>query len=51
MQLIILAIACLSVQFFAKYAGHNVKKVTYDLVGMGGMFFLLTAASGLELGG
>ena len=51
MQLIFLAIACLSVQFFAKYSGHNVKKITYDLVGMGGLFFLLTAASGLDLGG
>ena len=51
MQLIFLAIACLSVQFFAKYAGHNAKKATYDLVGLGGLFFLLTAASGLDLGG
>lgn len=51
MQLIFLAIACLSVQFFAKYAGHNTKKVTYDLVGLGGLFFLLTSASGLDLGG
>jgi hypothetical protein len=50
MQLIFLAIACLSVQFFAKYAGHNMKKVTYDLVGLGGLFFLLTASSGLDLG-
>ena len=48
MQIIFLAIACLSVQFFAKYAGHNVKKVPYDLVGLGGLFFLLTAASGLD---
>ncbi len=51
MQLIMLAIACLSVQFFAKYAGHNVKKLPYDLVGLGGLFFLLTSASGLDLGG
>jgi len=51
MQLILLAIACLSVQFVAKYAGHNVKKLPYDLVGLGGLFFLLTAASGLDLGG
>ena len=51
MQLIMLAVACLSVQFFAKYAGHNVKKLPYDLVGLGGLFFLLTAASGLDLGG
>jgi len=51
MHLILLAIACLSVQFVAKYIGHNVKKLPYDLVGLGGLFFLLTAASGLELGG
>jgi hypothetical protein len=51
MNLILLAISCLSVQFVAKYVGHNVKKLPYDLVGLGGMFFLLTAASGLELGG
>ena len=51
MNLILLAIACLSVQFVAKYVGHNVKKLPYDIVGLGGLFFLLTAASGLELGG
>jgi len=51
MQLILLAIACLSVQFVAKYSGHNVKKLPYDLVGLGGLFFLLTSASGLDLGG
>jgi len=51
MHLILLAIASLSVQFVAKYIGHNVKKLPYDLVGLGGLFFLLTAASGLELGG
>lgn len=51
MQLILLAVACLSVQFVAKYTGHNVKKLPYDLVGLGGLFFLLTAASGLDLGG
>src|SRR5690242_8145084 len=51
MHLILLAIACLSVQFVAKYIGHNVKKLPYDLVGLGGLFFLLTAASGLDLGG
>ena len=51
MHLILLAISCLSVQFVAKYVGHNVKKLPYDLVGLGVLFFLLTAASGLELGG
>jgi hypothetical protein len=51
MQIIVLGIACLSVQFFAKYSGMNVKKVLYDLVGLGGLFFLLTAASSLDIGG
>lgn len=51
MHIIVLGIACLSVQFFAKYAGMNVKKVLYDLVGLGGLFFLLTAASGLDIAG
>jgi len=51
MILISLAVACLSVQFFAKYAGHNVKTLPYDMVGLGGLFFLLTASSGLDLGG
>ena len=51
MHLIGLAVACLSVQFFAKHAGMNTKKVLYDLVGLGGLFFLLTAASSLDIGG
>ncbi len=51
MHIILLGIACLSVQLFAKYAGLNVKKALYDLVGLGGLFFLLTAASMLEIGG
>jgi hypothetical protein len=51
MHIILLGIACLSVQFFAKYAGMNVKKVLYDLVGLGGLFFLLTAASALDITG
>jgi hypothetical protein len=49
MHIIVLAVACLSVQFFAKYSGMNVKKVLYDLVGLGGLFFLLTAASSLDM--
>ena len=50
MNLILLAMSCLSVQFVAKYIGHNVKKLPYDIVGLGGLFFLLTAASSLDLG-
>jgi hypothetical protein len=51
MYLIALGIACLCVQFFAKFSGMNVKKVLFDLVGLGGLFFLLTAASGMDIGG
>jgi hypothetical protein len=51
MHIIVLGLACLSVQLFAKYSGMSVKKVLYDLVGLGGLFFLLTAASSLEFGG
>jgi len=51
MNLILLAIACLSLQFVAKYVGHNVKQLPYDMVGLGGLFFLLAAPSSLDLGG
>ena len=51
MHIIVLGLACLSVQLFAKFSGMSVKKGLYDLVGLGGLFFLLTAASSLEFGG
>lgn len=43
-ETIILAIACLSAPLFAKYAGYEITKKPYDMVGVGGLFFLLGAA-------
>lgn len=43
-ETIILAIACLSAPLFAKYAGYEISKKPYDMVGVGGLFFLLGAA-------
>ncbi len=50
MQIILLGIACLGVHLFAKHSTQNMKKMLFDLVGLGGLFFLLTAASGLDYG-
>ena len=46
-ETIILAIACLSAPLFAKYAGYEIRKKPFDLVGVGGLFFLLAAAFSL----
>src|SRR5258708_5916145 len=46
-ETIILAIACLSAPLFAKYAGYEIHKKPYDMVGVGGLFFLLGAAFAL----
>lgn len=46
-ETIILAIACLSAPLFAKYAGYEIHKKPYDMVGVGGLFFLLGAAFSL----
>lgn len=43
-ETIILAMACLSAPLFAKYAGYEINKKPYDMVGVGGLFFLLGAA-------
>jgi len=43
-ETIILAVACLSAPLFAKYAGFEITKKPYDMVGVGGLFFLLGAA-------
>ena len=44
---IILAIACLSAPLFAKYAGYEIHKKPFDMVGVAGLFFLLGAAFSL----
>lgn len=46
-ETIILAIACLSAPLFAKYAGYEIKKKPFDMVGVAGLFFLLAAAFSL----
>ncbi|OGR84080.1 MAG: hypothetical protein A2636_02250 [Elusimicrobia bacterium RIFCSPHIGHO2_01_FULL_64_10] len=43
-ETIILGIACLSAPLFAKYSGYEISKKPYDMVGVGGLFFLLGAA-------
>jgi len=43
-ETIILGIACLSTPLFAKLAGYEITKKPYDMVGVGGIFFLLGAA-------
>src|SRR5205085_10186352 len=44
LETIILGIACLSAPLFAKLAGYEISKKPYDMVGVGGLFFLLGAA-------
>ncbi len=46
-ETIILGVACLSAPLFAKYAGYEIRKKPYDMVGVGGLFFLLGAAFAL----
>ena len=46
-ETIILAIACLSAPLFAKYAGYEIRKKPFDMVGVAGLFFLLGAAFSL----
>ena len=43
-ETMILGIACLSAPLFAKYSGYEITKKPYDMVGVGGLFFLLGAA-------
>ncbi len=50
MQIIVLGIACLAIHLYAKHSTQNMKKLLFDFVGLGGLFFLLTAASGMDYG-
>ena len=43
-ETIMLGVACLSAPLFAKLAGYEITKKPYDMVGVGGLFFLLGAA-------
>jgi len=41
---LILAVAALSAPMFAKYAGYELRKKPFDIVGVAGLFFLLAVA-------
>lgn len=41
---IVLALACLTAPLFALHAGYEIKKKPFDMVGVGGLFFLVAAA-------
>jgi len=44
LETIILGLACMSAPLFAKYAGYEIRKKPYDMVGVAGLFFLLATA-------
>ena len=41
---ILLGLACMSAPLFAKYAGYEIKKKPFDMVGISGLFFILAAS-------
>ena len=42
--LIVLGLVCLSAPFWAKLAGYETHRKPFDLVGAGGVFFMLAAS-------
>src|SRR5205809_2543705 len=46
-ELIILALVCLISPWLARMAGYEIGRKAFDLVGVAGIFFLLTASFGL----
>lgn len=48
-ELIVLGLVCLGSPWLAKAAGLETGRKPFDLVGVAGMFFLLTAAFGLGI--
>src|SRR6266446_5452281 len=48
-ELIVLGLICLASPALAKIAGFETGRKPFDLVGVGGMFFLLSAAFGLGI--
>src|SRR5713101_3819815 len=48
-ELIILGLVCLAAPWLAKLSGFETGRKPFDLVGVGGMFFLLSAAFGLGM--
>lgn len=49
-ELMILALVCLAAPSLAKLAGYETQRRPFDLVGIAGIFFLLTSAFGLGVG-
>jgi hypothetical protein len=48
-ELIVLGLVCLGAPWLAKMSGFETGRKPFDLVGVAGMFFLLTAAFGLGI--
>src|SRR5947199_9788812 len=46
-QLLVLGLICLVAPGLARFAGYETRRKPFDLVGVGGIFFLLTASFGL----
>lgn len=47
METLILAVAALVAPLFGKYAGYELHRKPFELVGASGLFFMLTAAFGV----
>ena len=48
-ELIVLGLVCLAAPWLAKMAGYEIGRKPFDLVGVAGIFFLLSAAFGLGM--
>src|SRR2546423_5634437 len=46
-QLLLLGLICLAAPVLARFAGYETRRKPFDLVGIGGIFFLLAASFGL----
>jgi hypothetical protein len=46
-QLLVLGLICLAAPVFARFAGYETRRKPFDLVGIGGIFFLLAASFGM----
>lgn len=46
-QLLLLGLICLVAPVLARFAGYETRRKPFDLVGIGGIFFLLAASLGL----
>src|SRR5213594_4872076 len=48
-QLLFLGLICLAAPGLVRFAGYEIPRKPFDLVGIGGIFFLLAASFGLGL--